>query len=178
MRVLIVEDEAALRTSLAGEYRAAGYVVDEAGDGEEGLYFATEYPIDLAVIDLGLPGLSGLEIIRRLRAQDKSYPVLILTARDRWQEKVEGLEAGADDYVTKPFQLEEVLARVQALLRRSAGFASSVLSAGPITLDSRTQIVTLDEQEVELTSYEYRVLEHLMMGRGKVVSKTELTESL
>ncbi|MEM9386811.1 MAG: response regulator transcription factor [Pseudomonadota bacterium] len=178
MRLLIVEDEPTLLSSLSDQFRAAGFVVDAAADGEEGLYLGREYPVDAAIVDLGLPKLSGMEVISSLRADGKSFPILILTARDRWQEKVAGLEAGADDYVTKPFQPEEVLARIQALLRRSAGFANPVLNAGPIALDTRSQQVTLTEEAVELTSYEYRVLEHLMLAAGKVVSKTELTESL
>ncbi len=178
MRLLIVEDEPNLLDALCAQFRAAGFVVDGAADGEEGLYLGTEFPVDAAIVDLGLPGISGMELIRRLREGGRAFPVLILTARDRWQEKVAGLEAGADDYVTKPFQPEEVLARIQALLRRSAGFATPVLSAGVISLDTRTQQVSVDGAAVELTSYEYRVLHHLMLADGKVVSKSELTESL
>ncbi|MEO0974065.1 MAG: response regulator transcription factor [Pseudomonadota bacterium] len=178
MRLLIVEDEPNLLASLSDQFKAAGFVVDAAADGEEALYLGREFPVDAAIVDLGLPKLSGMDVIRTLRGEGKSFPVLILTARDRWQEKVAGLEAGADDYVTKPFQPEEVLARIQALLRRSAGFADPVLKAGPIALDTRSQQVLLEGEPVELTSYEYRVLEHLMLAAGKVVSKTELTESL
>jgi len=178
MRLLIIEDEQALRESLAASLSEAGYSVETAADGTEGLYFATEYPIDLAIVDLGLPGLSGMEVIQGIRAADKNYPVLILTARDRWQDKVEGLQAGADDYVVKPFHFEEIEARVNALLRRSAGWAEAVLRAGPIELDTRSQAVSVEGQGVELTSFEYRVLEYLMLRAGKVVSKTELTESL
>src|SRR5690349_10801781 len=130
MRVLVVEDEPRLREQLADELRRAGYTVDLAADGAEGLYALTEYPVDVAIVDLGLPKLSGLEVIRQARADGRRLPILVLTARDRWQDKVEGLQAGADDYVTKPFQVEEVLARVQALLRRSAGFADPVLRVG------------------------------------------------
>lgn len=178
MRLLIVEDEPNLRDSLCEQFRQAGFVVDAAADGEEGSYFATEYPVDAAIVDLGLPGISGMELIARLREAGRDFPILILTARDRWQEKVAALESGADDYVTKPFQPEEVLARIQALLRRAAGFASPVIEAGPIRLDMRAQQVFLAGKEVELTSFEYRVLEHLMRAAGKVVSKAELTESL
>lgn len=178
MRVLVVEDEAALRESLRRELVAAGHVVDLAADGEEGLFAGSEYPVDIAIIDLGLPRLSGLEVIRRLRALDRHFPILVLTARDRWQDKVEGLDAGADDYVAKPFHLEEVLARLQALLRRSGGWATSSLSCGPVVLDTRAQTVTVEDQPVELTTFEYRILEHLMLKAGEVISKTDLTEHL
>ena len=178
MRALIIEDEQALRESLQAELTKAGFTVDVAGDGEEGLFAGLEYPIDVAVVDLGLPRLSGLEVIRRLRAKDRRFPILILTARDRWQDKVEGLDAGADDYVAKPFHFEEVLARLQALLRRSGGWASSSLSCGPIVLDTRAQTVTVDGKSVELTTFEYRILEHLMLKAGEVISKTDLTEQL
>src|ERR1700689_2422562 len=178
MRVLVVEDEAPLREALKLELSAAGYTVDLAADGEEGLYAATEYPIDVAIVDLGLPKLSGLELIRQLRARGKSYGVLILTARDRWQDKVEGLSAGADDYVAKPFHFAEVQARLAALLRRSGGWASPMLACGPVELDTRTQAVSVGGSAVELTSFEYRILEHLMLRAGEVISKTELTERL
>lgn len=178
MRVLIIEDEQSLRESLASQLLAAGYNVDTAGDGEEGLHLGTEYPIDLAVIDLGLPKLPGLEVIKRLRRANRSFPILILTARDQWQEKVEGLQSGADDYVAKPFHVAELLARVQALLRRSGGWSQSVLSGGPISLDTRTQRVSVSGREVDLTTFEYRVLEFLMHRAGQVVSKGELTDRL
>jgi two-component system response regulator PhoP len=178
MRLLLVEDEAPLRETLGAQLKDAGFVVDEAADGEEGLHYGLDYPVDLAIIDLGLPRLPGMELIERLRAAGKSYPILILTARDRWQDKVAGLQAGADDYVTKPFHTEEIVARVQALLRRAAGAADPVLRGGPIELDTRTQRVRVDSHEIELTSYEYRVLEHLMLSAGKVVTKSELTDRL
>lgn len=178
MRLLIIEDEPSLRQTLADSLTDAGYGVETAADGVEGLYFGKEYPIDLAIVDLGLPEMSGMDVIREIRAAGKTYPILILTARDRWQDKVEGLQAGADDYVVKPFHFEEIDARINALLRRSAGWAEAVLRAGPIELDTRAQTVTVEGGEVDLTSFEYRVLEYLMLRAGKVVSKTELTERL
>ena len=178
MRVLVVEDEAALRDSLKERLAAAGFSVDVARDGNEGLFAGLEYPLDVAIIDLGLPNLPGLELIRRLRAARKTYPILILTARDNWQDKVEGLQAGADDYVAKPFHFEEVLARLQALLRRAGGWASPQLNCGPVTLDTRAQTVQVSGAPVELTTFEYRILEHLMLRAGDVISKTELTERL
>ena len=178
MRILVVEDEQALRTSLHNELSAAGYSVDVAADGEEGLHAALEYPIDVAIIDLGLPKVAGLDVIRRLRAAGRSYAVLVLTARDRWQDKVEGLSAGADDYLTKPFHFEELQARLGALLRRAGGWSTPLLQCGPVTLDTRTQAVEVRGVPVELTSFEYRLLEHLMLRAGEVISKTELTEKL
>jgi two-component system response regulator PhoP len=176
--VLVVEDEAALRETLKTRLTDAGFTVDAAADGEEALFAGLEYPLDVAVIDLGLPKLTGLEVIRRLRARGKSYPILILTARDNWQDKVEGLQAGADDYVAKPFHFEEVLARLQALLRRAGGWASPELVCGPVTLDTRAQTVKVNGGPIELTTFEYRILEHLMLRAGEVISKTELTERL
>src|SRR5499427_2493171 len=178
MRILVVEDEAALREGLKARLETAGFTVDVARDGDEGVFAGLEYPLDVAIVDLGLPGVPGLELIRRLRAANKTYPILILTARDNWQDKVEGLQAGADDYVAKPFHFEEVLARVQALLRRTGGWASPQLKCGPIVLDTRAQTVQLHGAAVELTTFEYRILEHLMLRAGEVVSKSELTERL
>lgn len=178
MRVLLIEDEDNLRTQLRDRLKAEGHVVDTAADGEEGLYAGTEYPVDIAVIDLGLPKLSGIEVIRHLRAAEKRFPILILTARGRWQDKVEGLEAGADDYLVKPFEVEELLARLRALLRRAAGWTQATLQCGPILLDTSAQTVQVNDQSVELTSYEYRVLEYLILHSGEVVSKTTLTEHL
>jgi two-component system, OmpR family, response regulator PhoP len=178
MRVLVVEDEVVLRDSLKARLGEAGFTVDVAQDGEEGVFAGLEYPLDVAIVDLGLPKLPGLEVIRRLRAAGKTYPILILTARDNWQDKVEGLQAGADDYVAKPFHFEEVLARLQALLRRAGGWASPELKCGPILLDTRAQTVKVGDAAVDLTTFEYRILEHLMLRAGEVISKTELTERL
>jgi two-component system, OmpR family, response regulator PhoP len=178
VRVLVIEDEPALREQLVAALRHAGHTVDAAADGTEGLYALRELPADLAIIDLGLPGIPGLELIRTARQEGRRLPVLILTARDRWQDKVAGLEAGADDYVGKPFQVEELLARVQALIRRAAGYADAVLRAGPIALDTRSQAVAVDGRAIELTSFEYRLLEYLMLRAGQVVSKSELTDKL
>jgi two-component system response regulator PhoP len=178
MRLLIVEDEPALLETLARQFRAAGFAVDLAADGVDGEFAGKEYPIDIAVVDLGLPGKSGLDAIRAWRKAEKSFPVLILTARDSWQEKVTGLDAGADDYVTKPFRFEEVLARVQALLRRSGGWSQPILKSGVVELDTRSQEVRVAGAAIELTAFEYRLLEYLMLRAGQVVSKTELTEKL
>jgi two-component system response regulator PhoP len=178
MRLLLVEDDPNLSRSLASQLERAGYVVDVALDGEEGLYQAREYPVSLAIIDLGLPKLSGIELIRQLRAEGKSYPVLVLTARDRWQDKVEALKIGADDYVVKPFNVEELLARVDALLRRASGWAQSELVCGPIVLDTRAQEVKVKGEKLELTSFEYKLLEYLMLHAGEVLSKTQITEAL
>ncbi|MEM6513353.1 MAG: response regulator transcription factor [Pseudomonadota bacterium] len=178
MRVLVIEDDPVLRESLVEQLGAAGFAIEQAADGREGLYFAQEYPVDLAIIDLGLPEVSGLDIIRQVRADGKTYPILILTARDRWQDKVDGLSAGADDYVVKPFHFEEVSARVNALLRRSGGWASSVLNAGPVTLDMARQDVQVEGHTIDLTSFEYKIMEYLMVRAGQVISKSELTERL
>ena len=178
MRLLVIEDDDTLRETLSEQLVEGGYAVEQARDGREGLYFALEYPIDLAIIDLGLPEMSGLDIIRQVREQGKSYPILILTARDRWQDKVDGLSAGADDYVVKPFHFEEVNARVHALLRRSGGWSSSVLNAGPVVLDLSRQEVKVSDASIELTSFEYKIIEYLMLRAGQVISKTELTDRL
>jgi two-component system response regulator PhoP len=178
MRLLLVEDDPNLLASLATQLEQAGYVVDRAADGEEGLFRAREYPVDLAIVDLGLPKLSGVEVIKGLRGAGKAYPVLVLTARDRWQDKVEALKLGADDYVVKPFNVEELLARVDALLRRAGGWAQSELVCGPIVLDTRTQEVRVNAEKLELTSFEYKLLEYLMLHAGEVLSKTQITEAL
>ncbi len=178
MRILIVEDDRLLREQLAEAFLAEGYVVETAADGENGLYMAQEYPIDLAVVDLGLPKLTGVELIKKLRKSGKKLPILILTARDAWQSKVEGLEAGADDYQTKPFNTPELLARCRALVRRSGGWASATLSSAQYALDTGAKVLQVDGNTVELTSYEYRVLEYLLTHAGKVISKSTLSEHL
>jgi two-component system, OmpR family, response regulator PhoP len=178
MRILVVEDEAVLRETLRTQLANAGFNVDVAQDGEEGLFAGVEYPLDVAIVDLGLPKIPGLELIRKLRAAGKSFPILVLTARDRWQDKVEGLQAGADDYVAKPFHFEEVHARVQALMRRAGGWATPELVCGPVVLDTRAQMVKVNDVQIELTTFEYRILEHMMLRAGEVISKTELTERL
>jgi two-component system response regulator PhoP len=178
MRILLVEDEAPLRETLAARLRREGFAVDLASDGEEGLYHGREVPFDVAVIDLGLPKMSGMELVRALRAEGKTFPVLILTARTSWQDKVEGLKAGADDYLVKPFHVEELLARLNALLRRAAGWSKPILECGPIRLDLAAQTVGIDGIAVDLTSYEYKVLEYLMLHAGELVSKADLTEHI
>jgi two-component system, OmpR family, response regulator PhoP len=178
VRALLIEDEEALREQLLARLRGEGYVVEAAADGEEGLYYGLEYPFDVAVVDLGLPRLPGIEVIRRLRAAGRGVPILILTAQGRWEDKVEGLEAGADDYLVKPFHLEELLARLKALLRRAAGRAQPQLRGGPVTLDLSTQQLNVEGRQIELTAYEYRLLEYLMLRAGQVISKAELTEQL
>ena len=178
MRLLLVEDDPNLSRSLAAQLEQAGYSVEKSTDGREGLYYAREYPVDLAIVDLGLPTMSGVDLIKQLRADGKDYPILVLTARDRWQDKVEALKLGADDYVVKPFNVEELLARVDALLRRAGGWAQSELVCGPITLDTRTQEVKVDGAKLELTSFEYKLLEYLMLHAGEVLSKTQITEAL
>lgn len=176
MRLLLVEDEELLRNQLQKQLRDAGYAVDAVADGKEGYFMGSEYPFDLAIIDLGLPQMNGVEIIKSLRSDGKTLPIIILTARERWQDKVEGLEAGADDYLTKPFQLEELLARLNALLRRSTGAAQPVLQFGPISINTSTQRVFMNKRELVLTAYEYKVLEYLVTHAGEVISKTVLTE--
>ncbi|WP_237058964.1 response regulator transcription factor [Microbulbifer sediminum] len=178
MRALLVEDEELLRQQLANSLREAGYTVDEAPDGNEALYYGREFPYDVAVMDLGLPGVDGIQVIETLRREDKHFPILILTARGHWQERVKGLEAGGDDYLVKPFHTEELLARLNALVRRSAGFSSPSIKAGPIVMDTSSQRVRVEDAELDLTSFEYKVLEYLMLHPDEVVSKTTLTEHI
>lgn len=178
MRILLIEDDLRLVASLGQHLRDAGFAVDVSTDGMEGLYLGEEFPIDLAIIDLGLPQLSGLDVIRKLREGGREFPILVLTARSNWQDKVEGLEAGADDYLTKPFQVEELMARVNALLRRAHGHAKPRIELGPVTVDLSAQRVFLDDEEVDLTTYEYKVLNYLVLHPGEVVTKTELSEHI
>jgi two-component system, OmpR family, response regulator PhoP len=178
MRVLVVEDESLLRQQLKMGLEKEGYVVDDAADGKTGLFQATEMDYDAAIIDLGLPHIDGISLIRQLREAGRRYPVLILTARGDWQDKVAGLDAGADDYVVKPFRLEEIKARLNALLRRAAGFASPVIICGSIQLDTSTKRVSVSGAIVELTAYEYKTLEYLMLHPDQVISKSELTDHL
>jgi two-component system response regulator PhoP len=178
MRLLVVEDESLLRQQLVLGLQKAGFVVDDAADGKAGLFYALENEYDAAIIDLGLPLLDGISVIRKLRESGRKYPVLILTARGDWQDKVAGLDAGADDYVVKPFRLEEIQARLNALLRRAAGFASPQITAGPVSLDTTSKRVTVHGNPVELTAYEYKTLEYLILHIDQVVSKAELTDHL
>ena len=178
MHILIVEDESRLRQHLRDRLQKNGYVVEVAADGEEGLYYGQEFPLDLAVIDIGLPKMSGIELIRRFRSNGRHFPILILTARRNWQDKVEGLETGADDYLVKPFRFEELQARLNALLRRASGWSKPVIDCGPISLDTGKQTITVAGEPVELTAFEYRVLEYLMLHAGQVVSKAEITGNI
>jgi two-component system response regulator PhoP len=178
MRLLLIEDDAALRLGLARQLEADGYRVDQAADGEDGLFQAREYPVDLAIVDLGLPKLNGLTVVQRLRADGRTIPILILTARGSWQDKVVGLESGADDYLVKPFEYPELAARIKALLRRSLKATSDVLTLGPIAVDFSAQVARLNGEVMDLTAYEYRVLEYLVRERARVVSKQELSDYL
>ena len=178
MRVLVIEDEVGLQADIRQRLETEGYIVDTSGEGNEGLFFATEYPLDAAIIDIGLPGISGIEIIQRLREQGHTLPVLILTARSRWQQKVEGLEAGADDYLVKPFQMEELLARLKALLCRAMGAPKTELQCGCIALNTDTQQVLLSGDTLDVTAFEYRLLEYLMRHSSEAVSKAQLADYL
>ena len=178
MRILVIEDESGLQADIRQRLETEGYIVDTSGEGNEGLFFATEYPLDAAIIDIGLPGISGIEIIQRLREQGSTLPVLILTARSRWQEKVEGLEAGADDYLVKPFQMEELLARLKALLRRATGTPTTELRCGAVALNLGTQQVLLHGEVLDVTAFEYRLLEYLMRHPSEAVSKAKLADYL
>jgi two-component system, OmpR family, response regulator PhoP len=178
MRILVVEDEQKLCEQVQQFLSDKGFAVDKAHNGRDGYFMGKEYPIDAAIIDLGLPDFSGIELIRRLRKNKVTVPILILTARSRWQEKVEGLEAGADDYLVKPFHYEELLARINALLRRSVGQAHPVLTHDNIELDTVAQEVTVSGVKLELTAYEYKVLEYLMFRKGELISKAVLTQHI
>jgi two-component system, OmpR family, response regulator len=178
MRILVIEDDRDLNGQLCAALREAGYVVDTAFDGEEGHFLGDTEPYDAVVLDIGLPQMDGISILEQWRRDGRTMPVLILTARDRWSDKVQGIDAGADDYVAKPFHIEEVLARLRALVRRAAGHASNELVCGPVRIDLKASRVTVAGNPVKLTAHEYKVLEYLMHHRDKVVSRTELTEHL
>jgi len=178
MRALVVEDDPDLNRQLRTALTDAGYAVDTALDGEEGHFLGSSEPYDVVVLDIGLPKMDGLRILEDWRKNGRSFPVLLLTARDRWSDKVQGFDAGADDYVPKPFHVEEVLARLRALVRRAAGHATSELVCGDVRLDTRNGRVSVDGNPVKLTSHEYRLLSYLMHHQGRVVSRTELVEHL
>ena len=178
MRILVVEDEPTLAGQLADALRGAGYTVDVSGDGESARFLGDVEAFDAVVLDLGLPVMDGLTVLKQWRAAQRDMPVLILTARDNWHEKVAGIDAGADDYLTKPFHMEELLARVRALLRRSTAHSSAQWRCGPLMLDTRQAKVTIDGQALTLTSHEFKVLSVLMQRAGDVVSRTELIEHI
>ena len=178
MRLLLIEDDAVLRLAIKRQLEADGYRVDTATDGEDGLFQAREYPVDLAIVDLGLPKLNGLSVVQALRAEGRTVPILILTARGSWQDKVKGLETGADDYLVKPFEYPELAARVKALLRRALKATSDVLTLGPLAIDFSAQTAQLDGQALDLTTFEYRVLAYLVRERVRVVTKQELSDYL
>ena len=178
MRILVVEDDKDLNRQISDALGDAGYVVDKAFDGEEGHFLGDTEPYDAVVLDIGLPQMDGISVVEKWRRDGRKMPVLMLTARDRWSDKVSGIDAGADDYVAKPFHMEELLARLRALVRRAAGHASNEITAGPVRLDVKAGKVTVDGQAIKLTSHELRLLSYLMHHKGKVVSRTELTEHL
>lgn len=178
MRILVVEDETELRERLQQQLAEAGFGVDIAGDGEEGLFAGLHYPLDAAIVDWGLPKRSGLDVIREWRAKRRTFPVVLLTARVCWRDRVEGLTAGADDYVGKPFSFEEVLARVQGLIRRANGWATPDLVCGPFALNTHKKTLTINGDAVDLTTFEYRLLEHLMLSAGSLLSVLELSEHM
>lgn len=178
MRILLIEDDNNLQQQIKNHLTTAKYSVDVASDGEAGLFQGQEYPYDAAIVDLGLPKLDGVSIIKTLREQNFDFPILILTARGSWQDKVSGLDAGADDYLTKPFHIEELLARLNALIRRSVGQASPVIENGPFTINTSSMQVSVDGEIVSLSSYEYKLFEYLMHHLGEVKSKAVLTEHI
>ena len=178
MRILVVEDDSNLNRQIKDALAEGGYAVDVAFDGEEGHFLGDTEPYDAVVLDIGLPQMDGLSVLEEWRRAGRSMPVLLLTARDRWSDKVQGIDAGADDYLAKPFHMEELLARLRALVRRAAGHASNEITAGPVRLDVKAGKVTVDGQAIKLTSHELRLLSYLMHHKGKVVSRTELTEHL
>ena len=178
MRILIVEDDRNLNRQLDEALTGAGYVVDKAFDGEDGHFLGDTEPYDAVILDVGLPEMDGISVLERWRRDGRVMPVLILTARDRWSDKVSGIDAGADDYVAKPFHIEEVLARVRALIRRAAGHASSEIHCGPLRLDIKASKASVDGAPLKLTSHEYRLLSYLMHHQGQIVSRSELIEHM
>ena len=178
MRLLVVEDDPNLQKQIQEALDDAGYIVDAAKDGEEGHYLGDTEPYDAIILDLGLPKIDGLTVLEKWRNSKKRFPVLILTARDRWSEKVSGFDAGADDYLTKPFQMEELLARLRALIRRSAGHATSDIEFGPLKLETKSNRVYVDGKKLKLTSHEYKIIEYFLHHQEKVISRTELTEHI
>ena len=178
MKLLVVEDDADLRRQLVSGLESNGYTVEETADGQEALYLGTEFSYDLAIVDLGLPSLSGVDLIKKWRANERNFPILILTARSDWQDKVEGLEAGADDYLVKPYHLAELLARLNALQRRVSGMSHPKVVFGPLSLDTTLKRVFLHNNAIDLTAYEYRLVEYLMLNPGKILSKSELTDHI
>jgi two-component system, OmpR family, response regulator len=178
MRLLLVEDEPTLSRQLRDMLEKAGYAVDAAQDGEEGHFLGSSENYDAIILDIGLPKLDGLKVLERWRKEGKTMPVLLLTARDSWSDKVAGLDSGADDYLAKPFKMEELQARLRALIRRTSGHATSEMSCGPVVLDTRTSRVTVGEEVIRLTAQEYKLLAYLMHNKSKVVSRTELTEHI
>lgn len=178
MRLLIVEDDPNLQKQIKEALQDSGYTVDSTSDGEEGHFLGDTEPYDAVVLDLGLPKLDGLSVLEKWRKSKKTFPVLILTARDRWSEKVAGFDAGADDYVTKPFQMEELLARLRALIRRSAGHASSNIEYGPLKLDMKSNKLFVNGSKIKLTSHEYKIIEYFLHHQEKIISRTELIEHI
>ena len=178
MRAIVIEDDQDIQQQIVDRLKKEGFAVDCTDNGREGLYLLQEYPCDVAIIDLGLPEMSGLEVINAIRKEGKNIPILILTARGRWQDKVEGLDAGADDYLVKPFHHEEMMARIRVLIRRASGWSDSRINCSPLSLDTKTQRTYMDDREIDLTAFEYKVLEYLMLHAGEVISKTVLTEHL
>ena len=178
MKLLLVEDEHKLRAQLYQALVGQSYTIEQAEDGEEALYKGLEYPIDLAIVDLGLPKINGIEVIKKWRSAGVNFPILILTARGHWQDKVEGLDAGADDYLTKPFHVEELNARLNALIRRSAGQASTVIENGPFSLNTATAEIFVNQQSISLSAHEFKLFKYMMLHIGEVISKTTLTEHI
>ncbi len=178
MKVLVIEDDLQVARQIEAPLKGAGYVVEVVHDGEEGFYMGSNDTFDAVILDLGLPKMDGIKVLQKWRSENHNMPVIILTARDTWREKVAGLRAGADDYLSKPFEVEEILARVEALIRRSSGHANPLLTCGPVTLDTTTNRVTCNDETIELTALELGMLSYMMHHRGEVISKTELTEHI